>query len=95
MKKIAAILLFALPLMSLKTIAGNELTRDNVGIVQAIDTEGNGILKDTQTGELKSFQARGDFQSVGAIVVGTPVTYMEIVTPSGKVIVNDIKTGHM
>jgi flagellar basal body rod protein FlgG len=100
MKKIIGILLFALPFASLNAQTTTDVVTESTGVIESINGNGTGTLRDTQTGQLKTFLTRdGEFHWNGhgafVLIVGTPVTYTEITTPNGKVIVNDIKTGHM
>jgi len=75
---------------SVNGIGNNE----KIGVVETIDANGEGTLRDIETGALEYFTRDGEFhREAGALVIGTPVTYMKITTPTGKVIVNDIKQG--
>ncbi|MCE3280994.1 MAG: hypothetical protein K0S44_3185 [Bacteroidetes bacterium] len=73
--------------------SGNGMgNNDRDGIIETIDANGEGTLRDMETGQLEYFSRDGEFhRGAGALVVGTPVTYMKITTPKGKIIIRDIR----
>jgi len=93
MKKIIFCALTVFTFLGHNTIAqsGNGIN-DRDGIVESIDANGDGTLRDIETGALEYFTRDGEFhRDAGALVIGTPVTYMKITTPNGKIIIRDIR----
>jgi flagellar hook protein FlgE len=89
MKKIIGILFFALTFNAMKVNAqgSNGTTTESFGIIESINDNGTGTVRDVQTGELKSFLTRdGEFHRDGngafVLIVGTPVTYIEVSAPA-------------
>lgn len=88
MKKKFAILLFAVSLMSLKSIAQNP--NEKIGIIESISLDGKGILRDTQTDELKSFDLK--FNPGASVIIGMEVIFIDL--PSGaSEAISDVKEG--
>jgi hypothetical protein len=89
MKKIIAITLFVLPFTALKAQSTSGVTYDAQGSksglarVESAHSDGSLTLIDVVTGERKYVTRDGEFH-YGAIIVGTPIEYIEVVTPSGN-----------